>query len=202
MRPIKLSTCLLSMFLINCAETKTKLIPCLEPVAPLNYQNKIGVLFDGSNFAETPDNAELYGCINAPDVIDHENKIDFRVVYSIKLENVPENSILIYASSGEVSNETPKPMFLAWYIVISDSPINTNGVYVTRPHGFNISPNMHHGVFSENGSHLVTENITNKYLNVVLYGASGETNLDNESLKIEQNYGELNLTLIKGVTNE
>ncbi len=184
---------ILFLFLVACDKDKVKDIgQCNEFLfVDDNYLEKIAVLEENSNYAQTGNEAEFYRCLDAPDTHDFEFRSEFRVIYSIKIEKAEIGDILHFYANGEITNETPKPMFVAFYLAIADDPLDVFGNIITKEHGYNISVNMHHGVVSENGAYLVNETIENKYLNFVIYAASGEKKLKNEFVIIEPNYGSL-----------
>ncbi len=181
--------------LIACDKDKVKDIGlCTETFYNEDtYQDKVGFMSETDNFAQTGDFAEIYRCLHAPDKINMETREYFISVYSIKVEKLNQGDVLEFFTSGEVTNETPKPMGMWWEVVLAEHPLDVDGIILNKAKGYNISPNMHHGVFNESGAFKADQDYSNVYINVVLHAASGEKLLKNEFIVVEPDYGSLTL---------
>lgn len=178
----------LLLYLIACGKEKDVYVPCEEKVYD---QNAEIALYDGSApLAYTEE--RQYNCLKAPDVID---LAEARVAYSIALSNIKRNQAFVFHGYGEVTNPTAKPMMIAWFFVLSDSPYSIKGEEITDRKGYNITAEMHHGVYGQSGN-LVFDSNFDGYLNLVVYAASGEKRLENEHLIIE-NFGEMSIMRVK-----
>lgn len=175
---------ILSLFLIGCGESD--LIVEVGPECNSSYNEKIKITGKRTT-------GNLIKCIEAPDVIDLEKA---RVVYSLPLTGVQKGSLIGFAGYSEVTNDMTKPLMIAYYFVITDSPYATDGIEITRKKGINVTPDMHHGIIGQSGFYRAQENLDGLYLNMVLYAASGEKMLLNESLKVEK-FGDMQYEVLK-----
>lgn len=187
---------ILALLLIACAPAKevTAVDRCQESKFDLSeiVANTPVLDFSSDNYARTGNSAEHYNCILAPDKIDLDLA---QTIFSIKLENVKAGDVISFDAWAEATNLTPKPMMVAWFFVLADSPTNTVGQEITERRGYNISANMHHGVFGGSGNWKFKRDSGVLYINLVLYAASGERRLTGESLRIERDYGEMSVVV-------
>jgi len=131
----------------------------------------------------------LYSCVNSPDNVVVER--DARVIYSVYIPRGRKHRKISYSAYGELTNDVGKQMEVDWYFVLSDSPTNVLGTEITRRKGYNISPEMHHGIVGESGVYVFPKEF-HGYLNFVVYSASGELNYFNEMVKVET-YGQMSV---------
>lgn len=187
-------TVLLSISCSNRSDRVTALDTCEETAFSRERILEEMPVLDATRdrFVRTLPDSEHYNCILAPDVIDLDKA---RIIYSIKLENIQTNTLMHFDGWAELTNDTPKPMMVAWYFVLSDSPFSREGTEITQRRGFNITPGMHHGVVGGSGNYQFQTDHNEVYLNLVVYAASGEKSLTGESLIIEDNFGEMSVIL-------
>jgi hypothetical protein len=172
-----------SLLLIGCGESD--LIPEVGPECDSSYNEDIKI-------KGTRTTSHLITCIEAPDVIDLDKA---RVVYSLPLTGVKAGDLIGFAGYSEVTNDMSRPLMIAYYFVITDSPYATDGIEITRKKGINVTPGMHHGIVGQSNYYRAQENLDGLYINMVLYAASGEKLLFKESLKVEK-YGEMQIEIL------
>lgn len=146
----------------------------------------------GDSYVRTDDNGERVNCLQAPDSNDNTT---YRSVFTIRLLGLQANDVIVYKAITELTNDFPEPMMVAWYVVLARSPNDILGTLVTDHKGYNISPQMHHGVVGESGVYRVTDNFPLVFLNFVVYSASGVPELQNEHVKVEVGYGQLEISI-------
>lgn len=137
-----------------------------------------------------------YPCVRAPDVIDPK---EYRVIWSVRIPNLERGDIVKSFLTSSVTNDMPKPMFLAWDVRLTQSgPQATHsGILMTRSKGKNITPGTHHDTIEIQARAQVPHSGT-WYLNYALYAASGELELEQEYLKIERTYADMFIEITKG----
>ena len=112
-----------------------------------------------NNYGKTGLNAEHVSVLNAWAQSKHKDRI--KVVYSIRLVNLAPGDIIIFNGQGEVTNESYGPeigFFLGWGMVLGQTPYSVEGINLIKRKGYNLSRNMHHGVFISNFSLVVKDN--------------------------------------------
>lgn len=129
----------------------------------------------------------LVKCVRSPDKI---NMDWARVIYSIPINNA---SFFEFSGHVAVTNDMSKPMLVSYYFIVADSPFNVRGIALTAHKGTNVTSNMHHGVVGQSGFYA-SDTPVSGFLNIVVFSASGEEELINENVTVEDN-GEMFLII-------
>lgn len=126
------------------------------------------------------------------------NPSQFQVAYSLPCPDIRDGDVVVALAEFEVTNpygrdpwdSTWNAMVTGW-VILGDSPSSTTGIEVTENNGFNIDPNMHHGVLTKVGSvRPKGTDLGDKYVNVVLRAASSRAE-PGDALILDQDYGRL-----------
>lgn len=123
----------------------------------------------------------------------------YHIIQQVKLTNIKAGDSIQVLYSGEVTNEFSIPAMVGAFIKVSSDPLsagpNTNMdpnlVALTRPTGYNLSYEMHHGEVNRFGVFTLNSVYSELYISVVLYSANGKKA---SSLTVERNYGTLSVT--------
>ena len=121
---------------------------------------------------------------------------NFQSIYSLNTGPLAAGSIIQFCSDPEFTNTLTYNIMIAGNTVLTDSPTSTTGVHMNKRSGFNITPNpgTHHGVLVRSGTHMVTEDMADSYVNVIAYASSSAAG-PTHGLKVEQNYGDLSVII-------
>lgn len=149
---------------------------------------------DVARFVQTGNFGEQYACLAAPDFITIQ---EFRSIYSIRLLNLKKDDIIDFRATGQATNDMPSEVMVSWYVILTDSPKKVIGTNITEHHGYNITPEMHHGVIGESGLYKVRADTDSVYLNFIVYAATGHKNIDNEQLNIDLDYGTMSVLVTR-----
>ena len=130
-------------------------------------------------------------CLFAPDVI---SKKHYRVLYSIRFDDLQIGERLETQIQVQFSNEMPKPMMLSYYWILTDSPANPDGIEGSRPKGENFDNYLIHHKVVNSTARWVSPYLGTAYANFVAFAASGEKNLENETVEIDRGYSTIFVT--------
>jgi len=117
------------------------------------------------------------------------------VLFTIYLKELKKDDVLLITSEFEVTNNTNINLMIASTIELCDSENSTNGIIVDPNNGFNINPQQHHGVTVKSRLFKINKDMTDKYMNVIIWTASSAAT-SQDYLKIEPNYGHLDVLII------
>lgn len=117
-----------------------------------------------------------------------------RVVLSVQVTNILAGDVLTFSSYGELTNNLGFNVFMAWQTILTDTDTATSGVALSKPRGFNITPDTHHGVWTDVGAYQFTQDVESIYINSYLYASASQA-ISSSKLTVEQGYGKLNVLL-------
>jgi len=114
-----------------------------------------------------------------------------KVVYSVYVGDLVPGDIVLALTDFEATNDHSYNVMIASQIYLASSDLTTTiDAEISEASGFNITPNMHHGVVSRSGALAISDSLTSKYINVLAYAASSAAS-SGDTLTIEQDYGRL-----------
>lgn len=172
-------------------EISEKLEIALAPV-PLTLEERVSLL-EGRKiwFSKTGLNAEAVTAIVAPEA----HPYAYTVLYSLPLADLAVGDLIHAEAQFEVTNTEANSRYMVGrWLTLADSPQGTTGPRLCQPAGLNVEYPRHHETLVVTGDFIVNAPLTGKYLNLVVYsqrlglGGTG-------SLKVEQNYGHLSVTV-------
>jgi hypothetical protein len=133
----------------------------------------------------------------------HENVLNLdiynktpAVVYSVPVAHIDKNNVIQITTELEATNNYQYNAMIGCNIILADDSSSIKGTLIDQSNGFNITPDMHHGVISKSRHWEASSTYDNKYVNVVCWSMS-ENSLNGHSLKIEQGYGHLDLLITR-----
>jgi hypothetical protein len=133
----------------------------------------------------------------AQDLHEHVTKLDIynrnpAVVYSVPIKRIEKNQVLQVTTELEATNNYQYNVMIGCNVILANDVSSTKGTLIDQSNGFNITPNMHHGVVSKSRSWKSQSTYNNKYVNVVCWSISDNA-LIGHALKIENGYGHLDV---------
>lgn len=121
---------------------------------------------------------------------------NFQVLMSVKVQNIKSGDLLVVTSEYEVTNNTGVNLQTSFYVVIGDKPDSIEGVRIDAAKGYNIDQMMHHGTHTIAKIYKCTSDISEGYINVVVYSVSSAYR-PGMSLIMEKGYSHLDVLHIK-----
>jgi hypothetical protein len=111
----------------------------------------------------------------------------------VELRNIKQGMVLEFNTYGEVTNEHPEKLMVAWYSSLSTDKDGKNVLpgELSEPRGYNLSREMHHGTWSDSGQYVFKGNYERIFLTVFIYSASLEAWDYIPGLLIDRDYGRL-----------
>jgi hypothetical protein len=122
-------------------------------------------------------------------------------VYSVRLDGVSAGDSLAFFANGQFTNDTQANVMVSWKVVLSESAYDANsGALISRPAGYNLSPLMHHGFFTNSGVHTFDKDYSSVYVHVIARSASSAARVPGYTYRVTVNrgYGDLSGLLICG----
>lgn len=119
-----------------------------------------------------------------------------RVLYSLPIEEIKKDDILSVTTEFEVTNNAGMNLMIASSVNLCDSPTQIECPQISEANGFNISPQMHHGVVTHSRQLKIDNGAPYKYVNVVIWAASDAAK-PSSVLNIEKGYGHLDVLVHK-----
>lgn len=117
------------------------------------------------------------------------------VIFSIKLNDIKRGDIIHLTSYGELTNDLGFNVMLGFNTILSASKLSITAIdEITEGKGYNITPAMHHGNFTDVGNYEFKSDYKEIYINTILWGASTKVRTG-DKLKVEQDYGRLSVLL-------
>lgn len=117
------------------------------------------------------------------------------VIFSIKLNDIKKGDIIHLTSYGELTNDLGFNVMLGFNTILSTSQRSTVALdEITEGKGYNITPAMHHGNFTDVGNYEFKSDYKEIYVNTILWGASTKVRTG-DKLKVEQDYGRISVLL-------
>lgn len=115
-----------------------------------------------------------------------------RVVYSQKV-TLEEGQVLLAVAEYEVTNNLNTNIFVASMIVLTTEATSVTGRKITSANGQNVTPAMHHGQQTKNGTFQVTASDAGvRYVNLVAWSASTAAT-PGDAVVINPGYGRLSV---------
>lgn len=145
---------------------------------------------------KTPDNGERIKTLKVTGVKKDKMPLPYEpnVLFSVKLTDVKKGDIIDVKSYAELTNDLGFNVMLGYYIAIADAPTwqPTKQIELTEAKGYNITPAMHHGSFTDVGHYEFTQDYCEVYINQIVYAASTLAK-PTHTLEVEQDYGRLSV---------
>lgn len=114
------------------------------------------------------------------------------VVYSIRVDSLRAGDLLEAHGDIEVTNDCGFNIAIGTFMILAPDPATTvrsSDAMVAYAAGFNVTPNMHHGLASRSGAHVIARDIATTRVNFVAYAQS--TGRGCPGLRVERGYGQL-----------
>lgn len=118
------------------------------------------------------------------------------IIYSVLIPFFQAGDIMIITTEFEATNHYQYNVMIGSAIILGDEEGSVEGDIIDPANAFNISPSMHHGVVTKARSYQTQKDVQNKYVNVVAWAASKNAKASHQ-LKIEQNYGHLDILIAR-----
>lgn len=116
---------------------------------------------------------------------------NFSVIYSVYAPNLKPTDVILFKAQFEVTTFLMYELGLGRYLVRTDSPTSTSGVYVKRAVSSTVTQAEHHIVAQMIGVDTGMP-AGNYYYNLVAYADSSAAN-PGDSIVVEQHYGDVTL---------
>lgn len=135
----------------------------------------------------------------AQDISEHINYLQInplieQIIYSVKVSEIKKGDVLHVTTEFEATNQNAFNVMIGTKIILTGNENDTSGTLIDQANGFNITPNMHHGVISKSRNWKAKSTYENKYVNVVLWALSDNA-LPQNQLIIEKGYGHLDVII-------
>jgi hypothetical protein len=115
-----------------------------------------------------------------------------RVVYS-QAVTLREGQVLLAVAEFQVTNNLDLNVFVGSTVLLTTSPEAINGREITAANGQNVTPAMHHGQQSKNGTYQATAADAGvRYVNVVAWAAASNA-LPGNQISVDPGYGRLSV---------
>ncbi len=119
--------------------------------------------------------------------------VNKRVVYCVDLVTAPQGGEILHVTAEmEATNDLGYNVAMVSQLLLVDSAIATSGVEISEANGFNITPDMHHGMTVRVGTLTVPAGSTRRYVSLVAWAESTATQ-PGHALTVEQDYGRLSV---------
>lgn len=119
------------------------------------------------------------------------------VIYSVPLPQLATGEALLALAEAELTNDLGYNVMVSSQLILATSETATVGSEISEANGFNITPDMHHGVVVKHGVFVAPGNYANRYVNLVAWAASTAAQ-PGAALAVEQDYGRLELLRLRG----
>jgi hypothetical protein len=154
---------------------------------------KIEVLTTGDNSELVTSIPVTYGKLGIN--CDPGSMYAFRVVYSMLLEDIKAGDVISFISQGQVSNKLLYNVMVGCYTILGGAK-DTTGIKLTKAATTNLNPERHHHEYLDAGFYKFDEDLDKIFINTIWYSASTAAKAG-ASLKVEPNYGNLQVMLFK-----
>lgn len=119
------------------------------------------------------------------------NPSAFQVVYSLPVADIRDGDVIVALAEAEATNPHSYNAFVSGWLLLTDDPGAVNGIEISENSGFNITPQMHHGIVTKVGSvRPVGTDLGDRHVNVVMRAAASQAQ-EGDTLLVEQDYGRL-----------
>jgi len=119
--------------------------------------------------------------------------VNKRVVYCIDLLTPPiAGEILHVTAEMEATNDLGYNVAMVSQLLLTDTATATSGYEISEANGFNITPDMHHGMTIRVGTLTVPAGSTRRFVVLVAWAESTAAQ-PGHALTIEQDYGRLSV---------
>lgn len=117
-----------------------------------------------------------------------------RVVYSQEV-TLREGQVLLAVAEFQVSNKLDLNVFVASTVLLTTSPEAISGREITAANGQNVTPAMHHGQQSKNGTYqAAAADAGVRYVNVVAWAAASNAS-PGDQVSVDPGYGRLSVLI-------
>jgi len=101
--------------------------------------------------------------------------------------------VLLAVAEFQVTNDLNDNVFVGSTVLLATSPSSISGREVTAANGQNVTPAMHHGQQSKNGTYEATATDAGvRYVNVVVWAAASNA-LSGDQISVDPGYGRLSV---------
>lgn len=191
---------LLTLFLVACGGPFRPIAeqwcdPNIEP----NLDRVQEFNADTDDLLSLNENLEMVSCL--PSRGYRASLVDAKTIMSVKLTNLKQGDIIDYIFESQFTNGESYEHLLVTCVILSDSPTNMDGEFVSNCTGRNIMDRNteHHSTRLRTGFFEVLEDTSKIYLNYVAYAASGYGRngrwIGDSGLTIDLQYGQLDIKL-------
>lgn len=114
------------------------------------------------------------------------------VVFSTRVDRLREGDLLMAFADMEVTNDCGYNIAIGTYITATtdSSSVERGPGIMAHANGFNVTPNMHHGVSTRTGALVITPELAGeRWINLVAYAQSSDVSCS--GLRVERGYGQL-----------
>lgn len=179
------------LLLLGCSESE---IAFVEPCTPFSdeYVDSLDIpAINRHNSIQALTVSERVNCIPAAT---SASKSEPKVVFSAELEKVNPGDILHIDSMLHVENPLKVNLLLAYALVLSDSPYDVDGEFLTEEVGSNITPGNHYSDRSLSLTLVAEKKIRGQYINLVAITAT-DANVLNQHGEVKSTGGFLSVVL-------
>lgn len=141
-------------------------------------------------------------CVQSIPIMDERDPSQYQVMYSLCVNDLQPDQIVFIKAQMEVSNNVGYVVSYGWYLIRTDSPASTTGVYLKHPVNATLPPLKHHYV-TEMWAFDTDIPAGTSYYNLVGLAKSTDAK-PGDSLVVEQGYGDCTVLIFEneGANNE
>jgi hypothetical protein len=110
-----------------------------------------------------------------------------------QLNNVDDNEILYVTARAQITNNLGYNVELQCSLKWTTSVGNTTGTAVTPESGFNVSPDMNHGIIEISAAYDVPADSSSMSMSLVCYAGGGSESEMGDTVLVQPNYGYLHI---------
>lgn len=115
-----------------------------------------------------------------------------RVVYSQKV-TLRDGQVLLAVAEFQVTNDLDLNVFVGSTILLASSPSSIAGREITAANGQNVTPAVHHGQQTKNGTYqAAASDVGVRYVNVVAWAAASNASTGDQII-VDRGYGRLSV---------
>jgi hypothetical protein len=109
-------------------------------------------------------------------------------VMSTHVTNIKSGDAILFFSEIQVSCRESYNTMVSTHVIRSDSPTSNVGKELAEANGMNINKSIHHLPIRRTGMYIATADMSDLYINLLLYSASSAV-VSGAKLLIDQDYG-------------
>lgn len=133
----------------------------------------------------TEKKSELISSLKVPTKVGAYEKI-----FSLDIGPVNAGDLISFKAYGEVTNDLGFNVMVGWYTSL-------NGLSISNAKGFNVTPDMHHGVWTDVDDYLVPMDLDSAIVNVYIRAASSAAK-PGQTISVNIGYGTLSVVTFRG----